>query len=87
MLFYQLDELLNERMPNIAALFRDSEIETSSMYASDWVLNLFTSCDRLPLRVVLGVWDHFVLRGWSVLFSVSVQFARRPGRSLGLPLQ
>ena len=71
LLFFQLDRLIAERLPHVRALFANAEVDTS-MFASDWVLNLFSSCDRVCLRVVLGVWDHFMLRGWSVVLQVSL---------------
>jgi hypothetical protein len=38
-----------------------------AMFASNWFMTLFASCDTLPLGTVEFLWDHFLVGGWKVI--------------------
>ena len=71
--FDQLAHLVEERLPLLAARFQHAECDPS-MFAADWFINIFSQCDRVPLRQVLSIWDHFLglQRGWPVIFQASL---------------
>lgn len=46
MLLYQLSRLIQENLPEIHAIFERSDVSTP-MYASPWILTIFSSCFEL----------------------------------------
>lgn len=66
---YQLEKLIEERIPELYAHFADLGIEMH-MFASQWFLTLYTS--KFPLIVVFYILDLFLLDGIDTLFQVAL---------------
>ncbi|GFX47453.1 rab GTPase-activating protein 1-like [Trichonephila clavipes] len=66
---YQLEKLIEERIPELHAHFTDLGIEMH-MFASQWFLTLYTS--KFPLVVVFYILDLFLLDGIDTLFQVAL---------------
>ncbi|KAG8201686.1 hypothetical protein JTE90_012751 [Oedothorax gibbosus] len=66
---YQLEKLVEERIPELHAHFYDLGIEMH-MFASQWFLTLYTS--KFPLVVVFYILDIFLLDGIDTLFQVGL---------------
>ncbi|GIY53604.1 rab GTPase-activating protein 1 [Caerostris extrusa] len=66
---YQLEKLIEERIPELHAHFTDLGIEMH-MFASQWFLTLYTS--KFPLIVVFYILDLFLLDGIDTLFQVAL---------------
>jgi len=67
--FYQLQRLVETRLPDLHTHFQEIGIETH-MYASQWFLTLFSA--KFPLFLVFRVLDAFLMDGVEVLFQVSL---------------
>jgi hypothetical protein len=66
-LLFQLDELIRQRLPRLAAIFRREGI-TPSMFAGGWVLSVFSSHRVLPPKTAARLWDCFLAGGWTEVF-------------------
>ena len=69
---FQLEFLMNIRLPFIAKHLKDLEINLD-MIVTPWFLTIFTYLQyqqELPRSVVLEIWDFFLLQGWPALISV-----------------
>eukprot|EP00899_Mesostigma_viride_P024883 jgi/Mesvir1/557/Mv11408-RA.1 len=66
---YQLDRLLGDAMPALAAHFVAEGVH-ASMFASQWFLTAFAY--SFPLHLALRVWDMFLLEGMKVVFQVAL---------------
>merc|ERR1719228_1535566 len=67
--FYQLDRLVEKRLPELWQHFQAVGLETH-MYASQWFLTLFSA--KFPLFLVFRVLDVFMLQGVNTIFQVSI---------------
>jgi len=67
--FYQLDRLVEKRLPDLWQHFNNVGLETH-MYASQWFLTLFSA--KFPLFLVFRVLDVFMLQGVDTIFQVSL---------------
>ncbi|XP_023338421.1 LOW QUALITY PROTEIN: rab GTPase-activating protein 1-like [Eurytemora carolleeae] len=67
--FYQLERLVETRLPDLHAHFQEIGLETH-MYASQWFLTLFSA--KFPLFLVFRVLDVFLLQGVDIIFQVSL---------------
>merc|ERR1719228_2800923 len=67
--FYQLDRLIEKRLPDLWQHFQSMGLETH-MYASQWFLTLFSA--KFPLYLVFRVLDVFMLHGFETIFQVSL---------------
>merc|ERR1719228_1844327 len=67
--FYQLDRLIEKRLPDLWQHFQTMGLETH-MYASQWFLTLFSA--KFPLYLVFRVLDVFMLHGVNTIFQVSL---------------
>jgi len=67
--FYQLERLVETRIPDLHAHFQEIGLETH-MYASQWFLTLFSA--KFPLHLVFRVLDVFLLQGVDTIFQVSL---------------
>merc|ERR1719290_244422 len=67
--FYQLDRLIEKRIPDLWQHFSNMGLETH-MYASQWFLTLFSA--KFPLFLVFRVLDVFMLQGVETIFQVSL---------------
>ena len=66
---YQLDRLMEVRMPELFAHLREEGLE-SSIFATKWFQTLFIY--SLPMRYACRIFDVFLLEGPLVLFTVSL---------------
>lgn len=66
---YQLDRLLEARMPALVAHLQEEQFE-SSIFATKWFQTLFIY--SLPMRYAERIFDAFLLEGPLVLFSVAL---------------
>ena len=66
---YQLDRLLEARMPALCAHLQEEQFE-SSIFATKWFQTLFIY--SLPMRYAERIFDAFLLEGPLVLFSVAL---------------
>ncbi len=66
---YQLDRLLEARMPALVAHLQEEQFE-SSIFATKWFQTLFIY--SLPMRYAERIFDAFLLDGPLVLFSVAL---------------
>jgi hypothetical protein len=66
---YQLDRLLEARMPTLFAHLQEEQLETS-IFATKWFQTLFIY--SLPMRYAQRIFDVFLLEGPLVLFSVAL---------------
>merc|ERR1712142_1165763 len=67
--FYQLDRLIEKRLPDLWQHFQNMGLETH-MYASQWFLTVFTA--KFPLFLVFRVLDVFLLEGFESIFQVAL---------------
>ena len=65
--FYQLNRLLEKKMPDLWQHFENVGLETH-MFASQWFLTLFSA--KFPLFLVFRVLDVFMLQGIETIFQV-----------------
>ena len=66
---YQLENLVQELIPDLHVHFQSQSFHTS-MYASSWFLTLFTTA--LPLPVACRIMDVFLSEGMDVIFKVAL---------------
>ena len=66
---FQLEGLLEEKFPDLAAHFKEIGI-SASMYASQWFLTLFGN--TLPLPLVFRIFDMFMLEGTLAVFRAAM---------------
>lgn len=66
---YQLENLVQELIPDLHLHFQSQSFHTS-MYASSWFLTLFTSA--FPLPVACRIMDVFLSEGMDVIFKVAL---------------
>ncbi|KAJ4448932.1 ecotropic viral integration site [Periplaneta americana] len=66
---YQLENLVQELIPDLHVHFQSQSFHTS-MYASSWFLTLFTTA--LPLPVACRIMDVFLSEGMEVIFKVAL---------------
>ena len=57
-------------LPVIASHLFDNLSMLPSMFASKWLLTVFTY--SFPLDVVVRVWDIFMSEGWTIVFKVAL---------------
>ncbi|UJR10785.1 hypothetical protein I4U23_014972 [Adineta vaga] len=67
--FYQLTCLIQDNLPDLYAHFDDLKVECH-MYASQWLLTLFTA--KFPLYLVFRIMDIFLYEGFNALFGVAL---------------
>ncbi|KAK3828701.1 MAG: rab-GTPase-TBC domain-containing protein [Benniella sp.] len=68
--FYIQDELTNIYAPRVFEAMKKMGIETQA-YASRWYITLFTG-GVVPHRVMLRIWDIFLLEGFDWLYFVAI---------------
>ncbi|KAE8751857.1 hypothetical protein FOCC_FOCC001334 [Frankliniella occidentalis] len=66
---YQLENLVQEHLPDLHIHFLSQSFHTS-MYASSWFLTLFTTA--MPLPVACRIMDVFLLEGMEIIFKVAL---------------
>ncbi|EEB19620.1 GTPase-activating protein GYP5, putative [Pediculus humanus corporis] len=66
---FQLENLIQELIPDIHVHFQSQSFHTS-MYASSWFLTLFTTALSLPMAC--RIMDVFLLEGMEVIFKVAL---------------
>lgn len=66
---YQLENLVQELLPDLHVHFQSQSFHTS-MYASSWFLTLFTTTLSLP--TACRIIDVFLLEGMEVIFKVAI---------------
>ncbi|XP_077301683.1 ecotropic viral integration site 5 [Arctopsyche grandis] len=66
---YQLENLVQEIMPELQLHFKTQNFHTS-MYASSWFLTLFTTALSLPLSC--RIMDAFLSEGMDIIFKVAL---------------
>lgn len=77
--FYQLDRLLHQHLPRLTEHFRREGL-SSSFYASEWFLTLFTFVlddvavcgEGRPCDFLVALWDGVVVFGWKAMYKVAV---------------
>lgn len=67
--FFQLERLMEDQIPDLAAHFRDLGIE-AHMFGSQWFLTLFTA--KFPLFLVFHILDLFLCEGNDTIFQVAL---------------
>ena len=67
--FYQLQRLMEEKIPDLFYYFRDIGVEMH-MFASQWFLTVFTA--KFPLICTFRILDLFLCDGKMVLFQVAL---------------
>ncbi|CAH1786119.1 unnamed protein product [Owenia fusiformis] len=77
--FYQLDRLIQDRIPELFDHFMDIGLE-SHMYASQWFLTLFTA--KFPLFMVFHILDIFFLEGKDTIFNISLALLKMSKKEL-----
>lgn len=68
---YQLENLVQEQLPDIHVHFQSQGFQTS-MYASSWFLTLFTT--TLSLSISCRVMDVFLSEGMEFIFQMALAF-------------
>lgn len=71
--FYQLERLLEEKIPDLHYHLRDLGVEMH-MFASQWFLTLFTA--KFPLFCVFRIVDLFLCDGHVVMYQVALGLLR-----------
>ncbi|XP_046387850.1 ecotropic viral integration site 5 ortholog isoform X2 [Ischnura elegans] len=66
---YQLENLVQELLPDLHVHFQSQSFHTS-MYASSWFLTLFTTA--LPLPVACRIMDVFLSEGMEIIFKTAL---------------
>ena len=66
---YQLENLVQEHVPELFAHFQSQSVHTN-LYASSWFLTLFTT--SLPIALACRVMDCFLLEGVEVIFRLAL---------------
>ncbi|XP_071443828.1 ecotropic viral integration site 5 ortholog isoform X2 [Hetaerina americana] len=66
---YQLENLVQELLPDLHVHFQSQSFHTS-MYASSWFLTLFTTA--LPLPVAWRIMDVFLSEGMEIIFKTAL---------------
>lgn len=69
--FYQLDRLIQLFLPQLHQHLARHQIEPN-VYASGWIMTLYTNFDTLSLETVAHVFDLFLIDGWSIIFRVAL---------------
>lgn len=77
--FYQLERLLEEKLPDLHYHFRDVNVEMH-MFASQWFLTLFTA--KFPLFCVFRIIDLFLCDGHIVLYQIAIGLLRMAKQDL-----
>lgn len=67
--FYCMEQLLNQRLPEIYAKFKEYGFQPI-MYAAEWLFSLFSK--TFPKSLVARIWDVFFFDGWPVVFSTAL---------------
>ena len=67
MALYVADRLTHQYLPKLARHFDRENIHVT-MYATQWLLTLYTSSFEFDL--VLRVWDAFLGEGWKIIYRV-----------------
>lgn len=71
---YQLDRLIEEKIPDLAYHFKIEGIK-SSMYATQWFLTLFAY--KFPLALVLRVFDVVITQGLESILQFSINLLEK----------
>uniref|UniRef100_A0A183SKT4 Rab-GAP TBC domain-containing protein n=1 Tax=Schistocephalus solidus TaxID=70667 RepID=A0A183SKT4_SCHSO len=71
--------LLHDQLPDVAKAFEDVGIE-AHMFASQWLLTLFTA--KFPLNLVFHILDVFLCEGMQFIFKVMITLTRVSRRDL-----
>lgn len=64
---YVADKLIHQFIPRTAKHL-DAETIHVTMYATQWLLTVYTS--SFPFELVTRVWDCFLFEGWKVVYRV-----------------
>ena len=73
-MLYQFDCLLEDFLPSIHDYFVKLDVQ-SSLYASQWFLTMFSY--RFPYKIVVRIFDLFLLLGIDAIFRVSLSILRK----------
>uniref|UniRef100_A0A0X3PPI6 Rab-GAP TBC domain-containing protein n=2 Tax=Schistocephalus solidus TaxID=70667 RepID=A0A0X3PPI6_SCHSO len=76
---YQYEQLVQDQLPDVAKAFEDVGIE-AHMFASQWLLTLFTA--KFPLNLVFHILDVFLCEGMQFIFKVMITLTRVSRRDL-----
>lgn len=68
---YQLENLVQEQLPELHVHFQSQGFQTS-MYASSWFLTLYTT--TLSLSISCRVMDVFLSEGMEFIFKMALAF-------------
>lgn len=71
LLMYQLNALLVIKVPTLMRHFTLLDIQLD-MFASSWLLTLFSSQESLERSVILRIWDGFWVDGWKAVISAAL---------------
>lgn len=79
-MFYQLDRLISIYLPDLHDHFRDEKVN-SSFYSSSFFITIFSSnvgncVDATDTWKVQRIWDHFIVKGWKIIFKVCILMLR-----------
>lgn len=77
--FYQLERMMDDKMPELYSHFIDLNVETH-MYASQWFLTLFTT--KFPLNTVFLIIDQFLLDRMDVLLKMALALLKLSRKNL-----
>jgi Rab-GTPase-TBC domain len=71
---YVADKLIRQFLPRIAKHL-DHETIHVTMYATQWLLTVYTS--SFPFELVTRVWDCFLFEGWKIVYRVMLALLQR----------
>lgn len=70
-MLYQLDQLLEIRLPSIQKVFKQEGV-SAGYFSSPWFLTIFSSNLQNKTPILLEIWDYFFIKGWKVVFKASL---------------
>lgn len=70
-MLYQLDQLLEIRLPTIQKVFKQEGV-SAGYFSSPWFLTIFSSSLQSRIPILLEIWDYFFIKGWKVVFKASL---------------
>ena len=65
----ELSRLISILLPGISTKLEQFQVDPS-IFASQWFLTIFVY--NMPFSLVARVWDLFFVKGWSIVFRVSI---------------
>lgn len=71
---YVADKLIRQFLPRLAKHL-DHETIHVTMYATQWLLTVYTS--SFPFELVTRVWDCFLFEGWKIVYRVMLALLQR----------